>query len=166
MIYDVSNDGYSISSTDNAVGMIINGGKNHKIFYNSVNMYGTFARTSYASPISWAIGTTTAVDGLDIRNNCFANSMTSTSGKSYAIAFYVKPTNFTINYNNYFVSGTNGVLGYSSSDVTTLTSWQGVTLQDGSSINSNPLFNSNTLLAPQAGSPALWIWRCKRSCKR
>ncbi|MGK0639314.1 hypothetical protein [Schleiferia thermophila] len=167
VVYGVTGDNWSAfgnsSSMGIAIGVIGNsstlttttGGIN--LYYNSVNMYNTYTRAA-TSTITTALYVGSGASNLDIRNNVFANSMDNlgnTTSKSYAIYSAAAASAFTtINYNDYYPSGPEGVLGFiSSADVTTLTAWQTATGQDANSISADPLFNSNTNLSPQPGSP-------------
>lgn len=127
------------------------------LYYNSVNMFGTFNRTSATLTTALFVGS--ASTALDIRNNIFVNTMNNTgsaSAKSFAIYSLAANTAFAnINRNNYFVSGTQGVLGFLSSDRTTIVDWRTASGLDANSISANPLFNTNTNLIPQPGSPLL-----------
>jgi hypothetical protein len=161
VIYDVFGRGGS-PGNDNAVyGIRLRGSNsNIKIYYNSVNLYGDY-NTSYVNIQPSAIYIGSSCNSLDIRNNIFANSMKNTytysSGcKSYAIYSASSNSVFTnINYNDYYASGTQGVLGYLSSDKTILSSWQTATGNDANSKAVNPDFTSDNNLKPYNGSPIL-----------
>ena len=82
-----------------------------------------------------------------------------TTGKHYAI-FINGTSNLTIDNNDYFVSGSNSVLGYLSSDKTTLALWKSATGQDQNSLNTNPGFfnpggNNSSDYIPSATLPAV-----------
>lgn len=80
VIHGVQTVNYSLSTTFNAFGIRLVSGTGHQIYYNSVNMYGNYSTGSTTSATSAAlVVTSTTVTGLDIRNNIFANSMTSTA---------------------------------------------------------------------------------------
>ncbi len=71
----------------------------------------------------------------------------SVNDKSYAINSQAPATAFTdINYNDYYVSGAAGILGYLGGDRTTLSAWQTATGKDANSISGNPDFISETNL--------------------
>jgi hypothetical protein len=158
VIYDISGTGFS--GGDQAIqGIRIQnnqGGIN--IYYNSINLYGSISRSAATVDRSFSIFIGTGVTNLDIRDNIFANSINNTSGVATAYAIYCESaaSAFTdINHNDYFASGPEGVLGFLGSNRTLLAQWQGATGKDGNSIASDPLFNSNENLRPQAGSPVL-----------
>ncbi len=127
------------------------------LYYNSINLFGTVNRSSATFEYGLFLGS--VCSGLDIRNNIFANSIVNvnasgTASKSYAIYSQSANTAFSnINLNDYYASGTQAVLGFLGSDRLTLGDWQTATAQDAGSIAANPLFNSNTNLQPQPGSP-------------
>jgi subtilisin-like proprotein convertase family protein len=147
MISDLHTMNYSSSSTTyNPFGIRIAGGTNFKIYHNTVNMYGTQANVGSSASMSAAIlFTSTAVTGTDLRNNIFVNSLGSNISGSKMYAIYV-PSGFTfstINYNNYYVSGNYGILGYYGADKTTLADWRTSSGGDANSINLQPAFIGN-----------------------
>jgi len=114
------------------------------IYFNTVYIGGTAPSTAFTNTYALynSINTTTR----DIRNNIFTNGRSNNSGgtpsaKHYAV--YINgTTNLTINYNDYFVSGSGGVLGYLYADRTTFSDWQSATGQDGNSFNTNPVLSN------------------------
>jgi hypothetical protein len=129
-----------------------------QIYFNSINLYGNHSFTTATNTAGIYVGS--AASALDIRNNVFVNSLnniTTAGSKNYGIYSAVANTAFTnINNNNYFGnSSTNSTfhVGFLVSDQTTLTAWQTASGQDAASLSSNPLYNGNTNLAPQLGSP-------------
>ncbi|QQS34722.1 MAG: T9SS type A sorting domain-containing protein [Ignavibacteriales bacterium] len=160
LIYDLIVDGDGTSTTFNAFGIRITGGANHKVYYNSVNLFGALTgTTSTTADISAAlIITSSTVTGIDIRDNIFSNSITGINPngvKSYSEYVAAGTTLGTSNYNNNYVSGANGIFGYFAADILTLAAWRTATGQDLNSIDTNPAFNSNSNLVPQIGSPVL-----------
>jgi hypothetical protein len=136
---------------------VLRGGTNHKVYYNSVNLFGNVTSGTSAGMSAAFLITTNTVTGTDLRNNIFANSTNfATAGsKSYTIYVPAGTTFGTINHNDYFPSGTYGILGYFGADITTLAAWQTATGQDVNSISADPLFSSTTDLIPGLGSPVL-----------
>ena len=59
----------------------------------------------------------------------------------------------TSDYNDIFVNGVGGVVGFSTSDQLTLGDWQSASGQDANSISADPLFTSTSNLLPLASSP-------------
>jgi hypothetical protein len=165
IIYGVNGDNYSAFGNSSSMGIAIGtiggsstittvaGGIN--LYNNSVNMYGTYSSTSACLTAALYIGT--GGSALDIRNNIFVNSLnnaTTATSKAYAIYSAATNTAFTtINYNDYYVSGSQGVLGFLTSDRTDLTGIQSGFSQNVNSMTGNPSFTSNTDLRPGLSSP-------------
>ena len=132
----------------------VTGGVN--LYYNSVNMAGTYSHAAACLTTALYIGS--AVTALDLRDDVFVNSLfnTNASGstsKNYSIYSAAANTAYTtINYNDYFVSGAQGVLGYLTSDRTDLAGIQAGFGQNPNSIAVDPVFASAANLQPQAGS--------------
>lgn len=161
LISQVSGDGYTSFSGSSPVGMYFDGTMSGlNIYYNSVYMSGTIGYN--AATLTTAILFNTAtLTGIDLRNNIFQNSIdnsTVTTDKNYAIYSTAPSSSFTnINYNDYYVSGSQGYLGYLGADQTTLAAWQTATTQDANSLNVNPQYNSTTDLRPALGAPILAV---------
>lgn len=107
---------------------------NTDYFYNSG--LNTNSSTSFTTLYYYPSGSTDHVI-----NNCFSNT-----GGGYAIYVQTALGNVkSLNYNNYYFTGTN--LGYYSGTATAYTSlsaWQTATSRDTSSISINPQYFSNT----------------------
>ncbi|MBK9720932.1 MAG: T9SS type A sorting domain-containing protein [Saprospiraceae bacterium] len=144
--------GYTAAGASITSGLQINGifessGTNN-IFFNSVYVGGsgvaTLANNSFAF-FSNAV-TTARYYGNNIFYNARSNG--ASTGKHYAIKIagtLPNPVGTTINFNDYFVDGTGGVLGqYNLVDQTTLAAWRTAVGQDCNSINSNPKFINPT----------------------
>lgn len=109
VIHGVQTVNYTTSTTFNAFGIRLAGGTGHQLYYNSVNMYGAYTTGSSTNAISAAlVVTSTAVTGLDIRNNVFANKMTSTAATPEFLAVsFPSGYNFlnaNLDRNAYFVT--------------------------------------------------------------
>ena len=149
VIHTIGGDGWTTFSGTSMVGMYFTGtmgGLN--IYYNTVNMDGNFTRSS-ATLTTAILFDAATITNINLRNNIFVNSMDntgSTSDKNYAFYSSAPNTSFTnINYNDYYVSGAQGVLGYiASADVTTLAAWKTSTTKDTNSINVPAVFISAT----------------------
>ena len=147
----------SSSAMGIAIGMIggsatittIAGGIN--LYYNTVNMYGTY---NYgANCITTALYIGTGASALNIKDNILVNTMNNTNtgyaSKAYAIYSAAANTAFTsIDYNDYVASGATTAntdfLGYITSDRASLTD---VVTGFGSNANSKniaPVFNTNS----------------------
>jgi subtilisin-like proprotein convertase family protein len=158
LIYGIINNG-TAGNTFGCYGFYITAGGGYNIYYNSIYMSGdrdvvaTTKPTSISAAIYISAGAT-----LNLRNNILENTQTAATNtpKSYAIYSGVANTAYTaINFNDYYVAGTQGMLGYLTADQATLAAWQAATLQDANSINADPLFGSTTDLIPGLGSPVL-----------
>ncbi|MFL6374027.1 MAG: beta strand repeat-containing protein [Pyrinomonadaceae bacterium] len=161
-IWNVTNYGFT-SLSFSAVGLRYVGGAGGKIYFNSVNMVGT---QTLATGISAAFSTEGATaSGLDVRDNIFVNRITG-GVKQYA-AYATTATAFgtsanlglgTVNYNDYYSTGTGNVanfLNFFGADHTSLTAFRNSTQGDQNSISADPLFVSMTNLDLQSGSPAI-----------
>ena len=129
------------------------------IIYNSINMYGS--HTGYSGNTSGGVAANIYIasssGSLDIRNNNLVNTYdnnTSTGDKSYTIYSTVSNTVFSnIDYNNYYVSGIPGILGYiGGTDQISLSAMISGFGGNTHSINTNPPFVSSTDLHLTAGS--------------
>jgi hypothetical protein len=142
----------------NAFGIRLTGGTGTKVYYNAVNLFGTIApSTTYPTPTNISAAfmvTSTSATGLDVRNNIFANSISSTALGVASYAEYLPAASVlaTSNNNDYFVSGTNGVLAYIGSNQFTLATLQTASTKDASSVSIDPLFVSGTSLLPAAAA--------------
>ncbi len=151
------------TASDFSGGIIAGGGTGSitQIYYNSVAMTG--ARGAATFP-SYGLAINSGNPIVDVKNNIFYNTQTSTStAKMYAIANASSSfTNMTSNYNDLYVTGTNGFvgqtggLGTAGTDQATLANWQAATGGDANSISADPLFvNPASDLHLTATSPAL-----------
>ncbi len=81
--------GAAFSTTHGIFGIRIAGGTGHKIYHNSVNLFGLRSGTATTSLLSAALAiVNTSQTGCDVRNNIFANTMTGgTTSIAYVSAF-------------------------------------------------------------------------------
>jgi hypothetical protein len=166
MITGVNGSNWTSFTNSSAVGILIGeigsgtsltttaGGIN--IYYNSINLSGDY---SFAGAcLTGAIYIGSAASALDVRNNIFVNSLnninaTGTASKNYAIYSAAPNTAFSsINYNDYYVSGTQGVLGFIVSDRTTLADIVTGFGQNTNAKNEDPTFVSASDLHLQPAS--------------
>ncbi len=161
VIYDLKSPNYSATNlTTNPFGIRIQSGIDHKVYFNSVNLYGDQIPTGTSGTLSAALminNNAPIPTNLDIRNNVFSNSLVGLTGSnSYAIYSQVPAANFTlIDNNDYYASGNYGVLGYLGANITTLEAWQTATTQDANSMSENPQFSPNYPLFIEATSPLI-----------
>jgi hypothetical protein len=171
VVYDVLTVNYSSTSTTfNAFGIRITTGTGHKIYYNSVNLFGQVNQTtpSATSVCSAAfLVTSTAVTGIEVRNNIFNNTQTSTLSavtiKKFMSVWFPTSYNFfnaTINNNGYNILNDAdhfvGKIGTTNNvnEAATLGAWQlfsqvNNALNDNNSVpvaNAAAPFTSNTNL--------------------
>jgi trimeric autotransporter adhesin len=160
----VNGSNYSSFSNSSAMGIgigvaggsstmtTVTGGVN--LYHNSINMSGSYSYTSACLTAGLWVGS--GASALDIRNNIIVNSMNNTNAsgtasKNYALYSAAANTAYApISYNDYYVSGTQGVLGYLGSDQTTLSAFN--TAFTGSP--STPAYN---LVAPFATATDLHL---------
>jgi hypothetical protein len=106
------------------------------IYYNTVYLIGNPSSGSLNSACMYNAGGSTT---RNFRNNIFNNAR-SGNGTHYAI--YLSSVPSTIDYNDYYTSGTGGVLGYYGSDKTTIAAWRTATGQDVNSSSTLPGFQN------------------------
>ncbi len=79
-VADINQDytaGSTLSSTFGAIGIKITGGTGHKIYHNSVNMYGALMGTAGANNLSAAFAiNSVSRKNMEVLNNIFTNVMT------------------------------------------------------------------------------------------
>ncbi|MFH0735481.1 MAG: BNR-repeat neuraminidase N-terminal domain-containing protein [bacterium] len=127
-----------------------------KIFNNSICIAGT---NSSVLAVSTGLYFSANASGIELKNNSITNSITfstNTTSKSYAIYSDANAGAFTsINYNNYFSSGSQSVLGYFGGAKTTIEEWRLATEQDFNSLSADPLYLNDNNLKPLNTSPLL-----------
>ena len=142
-----ANIGIAIYGTTGTVG----------VYYNSVYLYGRADRTQPTLSAAMYVGD--QCTAINVRNNLFYNQLVNyynASAKAYALYVAGLATAFeSIDYNVYYVSGTQGVLGFLSADLTSLGALQAATADDGHSLATDPAFKSLTELQPLSTSPVL-----------
>ena len=115
-----------------------NSGKTGSFYFNTIYISGT----NSGSEKSYALRYNTNSNTRDLRNNILFNARTGGSGGHYAIYYDATGGTFTADYNDYYVSGTGGVIAYYGGDKNTLTLLQTATTQDASSLNIDPVFTT------------------------
>lgn len=131
-------------------------------YHNSIYVGGTGVGAGAA--ITRAFWSQQTLNTRTIQNNIFVNARSNAAGtgKHYAVQVAgtaANPVGLTLNYNDYFVSGTGGVLGlFNAVDQPTLAAWKTAVGQDLNSINADPLFVDQTGGTPNlkltTGTPA------------
>jgi hypothetical protein len=157
MISDIRGDGWNALTGDSTVGIrigataaatVTTGGI--KLYNNTVNLgSGSFVGNA-SGTLSAALYLSSTTSNLDIRNNIFVSNLvnsTAAAAKTYDIYSAAANTAFTnIDYNDYSVSGAQGVLGFIGSDRVTIADIQTGFGQNVASINVAPVFTSATNL--------------------
>ena len=128
----------------NIYGIYENGAanNNNNLYFNTVYVSGTLA--SGPTNTSFALYSAVATNTRDIRNNIFSNARSTAGGASLHFAAYFASNGGVLNcnYNDYFVSGTGGKLGFYGGDKTSLPIVSGVTGNDANSSATDPSFAS------------------------
>lgn len=158
IIYNIGSPGNNDFSNGCNVGIGIygtSGGIN--LYYNSVNLYGNCNRA--LATTSSALYIASGCSDIRLQNNILSNSIKNiNSGSAKAYSIYIAGNNSILSasdYNDYYASGTQGILGYLSSPQATLPNWQSATGSDAHSLASDPQFRSNDQLQAFSGSPIL-----------
>ena len=110
-ISDIQHDmtgGGAFSTTFGVFGLRVGAGTGHKIYHNSVNLFGAMPGTAAESQLSAAfciVGT--GQTGLDVRNNIFANTITGGTTSIAHVSIYLPSAgtsamNLTLNNNAYY----------------------------------------------------------------
>lgn len=111
------------------------------LYFNTVNITGG---ASAGANNSYALFSFSSVATGNINSNIFVNTRSNSgtaSGSHYAINLAGATAPTSMNYNNYYVSGTGTVLGrFNGVDQTTLAAWKTATARDGNSLNIDPQF--------------------------
>ncbi len=159
---------YKLNSTAtniwNVTGILAGQGYGDKYYYNSVNLTGQLSNSSSGGAAAFAIGDanlTTVGTNVDVRNNIFSLTGSSTTAGGNFWAVYTPATTLTgsvLNYNDLYCNGTgvtNNVGRFNGTNYTTLAAWQAATAMEANSVAGNPQFNSATDLHinPAAGTP-------------
>ncbi len=160
LIYDISGDGTSNLYSYGTCGIKISGiSTNVKVYHNTINISGQISRAAATADASAAIFIWLSATQIDIRNNIFANSLENVTGvaKAYAVYTSAPASAFSaLDYNDYFASGREAVLGYfNSTDHASLSAWQTATSRDVHSISVDPDFNSDFVPVSYPGSAVL-----------
>jgi hypothetical protein len=122
-----------------------NAGNDNNLYFNTVYIGGNLA--SGITNTSYCLYSSLNTNIRNFRNNILHNARSTVGASHSHYAVRIAGTSgLTIDYNDYYTSGTGGMLGYISSDLATLSAWKTATTQDANSLNVNPTFIN-------AGSP-------------
>jgi hypothetical protein len=178
-VSDVNHDmtgGAAFSTTFGVFGIRIATGTGHKVYHNSVNLYGLMPGTATTSLLSAAFAlVSTASTGCDVRNNIFANTITggTTSIAHVSVALPSGGTaamNLTWNNNAYYFGTDAARQGVGQAGVTagtnfytTLAALTAYTGTLGNATNDNRS-SANTSAAPFVSATDLHIDLLAASC--
>jgi len=114
-ISDVLNIGStSFSNSFNADGILLSGGINHKVYHNSVNLFGVSTSVGSNSINCLAISASSQT-GIDVRNNIFSNTVTggaATDAHTCVFLPFTASVSMLLNLNNNaYYSGSGSVNG-------------------------------------------------------
>lgn len=129
------------------ISLYTDGYSDESVFFNTVYLSGTQSATTATSSrcLEFINAGSSSSTFHYTYNNILHNARTnsgSASGSHYAV-YYGLTTNVFSNYNNYFVSGTGGMLAYLPlADRSTLADLQAANGQDGVSTNINVVFTN------------------------
>lgn len=154
MIWDVATYSGSATLGNNALGIYVATGAGYKIYNNTVNLGTQLSATGTINSAAFAVSSSITVPGaLDVQNNIFVNTQTTSTTSCYAIYSAATANNIfsTINYNDYWVpAGSN--LGYIGSNRTALADIVTGFGGNANSKNIAPSFLSSTDVHLNAGS--------------
>lgn len=161
IVYDLAST--ATSASWNTSGINNNGGYNDKYYFNSVYLTGQMSNgTAGSAAFSNGNGiSSTNCPVIDIRNNIFYMKGSSTVAATLYSHYTTLATysGSTLNYNDLLSTASGSAtaqLGFfNSANRLDLAAWQAATTLEANSISSDPLFNSNTNLQPQTGSPVV-----------
>jgi hypothetical protein len=151
------------SAVWNTTGILAGAGYGDRFYHNSVHLSGQLASSSSGLAAAFANGdgNITAVGtNIDVRNNIFSITGSSSIAGGNFWAYYTPATSLTgsiLNYNDLYCNGTNvtnNIGRFNAVNHTTLAAWQAATGQEANSINVAPVFASNTDLHLDVGSNA------------
>ena len=119
------------------------------LYFNSVYVGGTGVVAATANTYAFE-SLTTSTTAREYKNNIFFNARSNASGSAnhYAIKIAgtgANPAGLTADRNDYYVSGSNGVIGfYDGANRLSLAGWQAATGLDANSYSVNPGFANPT----------------------
>ncbi len=100
--------GFSFDPLYGVFGIRINAGTGHRMYYNSINLFGALLGTANSNLLTSCIAVAgTGQTGLDIRNNILANNLTGGTTSIAHVSIYLpsggtSAMNLTLNNNTYY----------------------------------------------------------------
>jgi|GEM_PF-696819 len=154
VIYDLTSTANSTSW--NTSGISNNGGYGDKYYFNTVHLIGQLSSGTGASACFFNGNglTSTNADGIEVVNNIFSITGSSTVAASLYAHYTTRTslTNCIYNNNSLYFSVAGSAVGYlgrfNSVNYSTLSTWQTATGQEGNSTELDPVFTSSTDLTP------------------
>ncbi len=117
-----------------------NANNTSNIYFNSVYLSGTVSGATSATACFY--NTPSGTTGI-YENNIFFNARSGGTGNKHYAAILAGNTSVVLNYNDYFVSGSNSALmKFGGNDETTLAAIKTATTKDANSLSVNPLFTN------------------------
>lgn len=110
-------------------------GKDIDLFFNTVYIGGSTTGTNKSSCVRF----NTNSSNRDLRNNILFNARSGASSNHFAVYYDATGGTLTADYNDYYATGTGGVLGYYGGNQASLPI---VTAQDANSLNIDPQLTS------------------------
>lgn len=145
----IDSSGISESNGCSIYGIKVNDNGANNLYFNSVYIGGN---PSGGSSNTFALYSIAESYPRNYLNNIFYNgrSNSGSAGKHYSISAAgttPNPSGLICNYNDLYVSGTGGVMGYfNNADVPNLSAWKTLTGKDSNSVSVNPKFIGRTNL--------------------
>ena len=165
----LNNGSAGFNNTVNANGILLNNGNDHRVYYNSVNLYGVSGATA-SNSINCLSISSNSQSGIDIRNNIFSNKVTGGAASNVHSCLFMPfaPTasmNLTLNNNAYYGGSTaslhalgfGGAAAYSASNIYTIGNFNPITtagsnnwrnFSSGLGDDANDFASFGTLAAP------------------
>ncbi|MBL7773676.1 MAG: fibronectin type III domain-containing protein [Chitinophagaceae bacterium] len=139
------------SAVWNLTGILASAGYGDKFYHNTVHLTGQLNNSSTGLSAAFANGDgniTSSCINIDVRNNIFNVEGSSLGGNVWAYySFATSLAGSTLNYNVLRCAGTgatNNTGRFNATNYTTLAAWQTASAQDANSIETAPVFLSNT----------------------
>lgn len=111
----------------------------NSLYFNTVHIYGS---PTSGTLNSYALYSAAITNIRNFRNNIFVNARSNSGATGSHYAMYITTTGGTLtcDYNDYYITGSGGVLGYYGANKTSLPIVTGATGNDAHSLNINPEF--------------------------
>ena len=178
-IFDIMNAGNTFGNSGNVDGILLNAGSGHKVYHNSISLYGVSAATASSSYNCLSISSSSQVS-IDIRNNIFSNEITGGFANSVHVGVFLPfaasaGMDLIMNNNAYYTGVVAGVSGmayggsasynaanlydatlFNANLTTPATNWRSFSSALGNSLNDNYTFAS-TGAAPFTSATNLHI---------